>query len=64
MELWQEMWVGERPLCAGETAEAALLLGQAQVQAFIFSQETDLSSRHLRSFPHRGEVACREYSDN
>jgi hypothetical protein len=35
------------------TAEATKLLGQAQVRAFFFSQEADLSSRYLHSFPFR-----------
>jgi hypothetical protein len=31
-----------------------------ELQAFIFSQEAELISRPLRTFPARGELACRE----
>jgi hypothetical protein len=40
-----------------QTAEATQLLGQAPFQSSIFSQEADLSSRNLHTFPARGEVA-------
>jgi hypothetical protein len=46
-----------------QTAEATHLLGQAVFQAFIFSQEAGLTARYLGTFPARGELACREYSD-
>ena len=46
------------------TAEATHLLGQALFQAFIFSQEAGLNARYLCTFPARGELACREYSDH
>jgi hypothetical protein len=39
-------------------------LGQAAFQAFIFSQEAGLNARHLCTFPERGELAYREYSDH
>jgi hypothetical protein len=32
--------------------------------AFIFKQEAKMSSRHLYTFPARGEVASRESSDH
>ena len=47
-----------------QTAEATHLLGQALFQAFIFSQEAGLNTRYLCTFPARGELACREYSDH
>jgi hypothetical protein len=47
-----------------QDAEATHLLGQALFQAFIFSQEAGLNSRPLCTFPARGELACREYSDH
>jgi hypothetical protein len=34
------------------------------LQSFIFSQEVQLSSRPLCTFPARGELACREFSDH
>jgi hypothetical protein len=46
------------------TAEVTHPLGQAQFQAFIFSQEAGLKTRYLCTFPARGELACREYSDH
>jgi hypothetical protein len=46
-----------------QTAEATHLLGQALFQAFIFSQEAGLNAQNLYTFPARGELACREYSD-
>ena len=46
------------------TAEATNLLGQALCRAFIFSQEAGLNVRPLCTFPARGELACREYSDH
>jgi hypothetical protein len=47
-----------------QTAEATHLLGQALFLAFIFSQEAGLNTRYLCTFPARGELACREYSDH
>ena len=47
-----------------QTKEETHLLGQALFWAFIFSQETDLNARYLCTFPARGELACREYSDH
>jgi hypothetical protein len=47
-----------------QTAEATNLLGQAQFRAFIFSQEAGLKARYWYTFPARGELACREYSDH
>jgi hypothetical protein len=46
-----------------QIAEATPLLGQALFLAFIFSQEAGLNDRTLCTFPARGELACREYSD-
>jgi hypothetical protein len=47
-----------------QNKKATHLLGQALFQAFIFSQEAGLNSRYLYTFPARGELACREYSDH
>jgi hypothetical protein len=47
-----------------QTAEATHLLGQALFPTFIFSQEAGLNARYLYTFPARGELACREYSDH
>jgi hypothetical protein len=47
-----------------QTAEATHLLGQTLIQAFIFSQEAGLNTRPLCTFPVRGELACRDYSDH
>jgi hypothetical protein len=47
-----------------QTAEATCLLGQALFQAFIFIQEAGLNARYLCTFPERGELAFREYSDH
>jgi hypothetical protein len=47
-----------------QTAEATHLLEQALFQAFIFGQEAGLKARYLCTFPARGELACREYSDH
>jgi hypothetical protein len=47
-----------------QTAEATHLLGQALFQTFIFSQEAGLNARYLCTFPEKGELACREYSDD
>jgi hypothetical protein len=47
-----------------QIAQATHLLGQDLFQAFIFSQEAGLNSRYLCTFPARGELACREYSDH
>jgi hypothetical protein len=47
-----------------QTAEITQLLGQALYRAFIFSQEAGLKTRYLCTFPARGELACREYSDH
>jgi hypothetical protein len=46
-----------------QTAEAMHVLGQALFQAFIFSQEAGLNATPQFTFPERGELACREYSD-
>jgi hypothetical protein len=46
------------------SAEATHLLGQALFQVFIFSQEAGMNARYLCTFPERGEIACREYSDH
>jgi hypothetical protein len=46
------------------TTEATQLLGQALFQAFVFCQEAGLNVRYLGTFPARGELACREYSDH
>ena len=40
------------------------LLGQALFRSFIFYQEAGPNSRYLCTFPARGELACREYSDH
>jgi hypothetical protein len=45
------------------TTEATQLLGQALFQAFIFCQEAGPNARYLYTFPERGELACREYTD-
>jgi hypothetical protein len=46
-------------------AEATHLLGQALFQAFIFRKEACLNARYyLCTFPARGELACREYSNH
>jgi hypothetical protein len=47
-----------------QTAEATHLLGQAQFQVFIFTQERGLNARPLCTFPVRGELAFREYSEH
>jgi hypothetical protein len=47
-----------------QTAEATNFLGQALFWAFTISQETGLNTRYLCTFPARGELACREYSDH
>ena len=47
-----------------QTAEAMHVLGQALFQAFIFSQEAGLNAKTLCTFPARGEILCREYSDH
>jgi hypothetical protein len=47
-----------------QATEATHLLGQALFQAFISSQEAGLNARYLCTFPARGELACREYSDD
>jgi hypothetical protein len=47
-----------------QTAEATHLLGQALFQAFIFSQDAGLNARPMCTFPVRGELAYREYSDH
>ena len=49
---------------SAQTAEATHLLGQALFRAFIFSQEAGPNVRYLYTFPSRGELACREYSDH
>ena len=47
-----------------QTSEATHLLGQALFQAFIFTQEAGLNTKYLCTFPSRGSLACREYSDH
>jgi hypothetical protein len=47
-----------------QTAEETHLMGQALFWAFIFSQEAGLNIRYLCTFPARGELACREYTDH
>ena len=47
-----------------QAAEETHLLGKALFWAFIFSQEAGLKARPLCTFPTRGEIACREYSDH
>ena len=47
-----------------QNAEATHLLGEALFQAFIFSQEAGLNAKTLCTFPARGEILCREYSDH
>jgi hypothetical protein len=47
-----------------QTIEATQLLGQALFWAFIFCQEAGPNSRYLCTFPARGELAYREYSDH
>jgi hypothetical protein len=47
-----------------QTAQATHLLGQALFQDFIFSQEAGLNARYLCTFPAKGELDCREYSDH
>jgi hypothetical protein len=47
-----------------QTAEVTHLLGQALFQAFIFNQEAGLNARPMCTFPARGKLACREYSDH
>jgi hypothetical protein len=46
-----------------QTTEATQLLGQALLQAFIFSQEAGPNAKYLCTFPARGKLAFREYSD-
>jgi len=38
--------------------------GTGPVLAFIFFQEAGPNARYLCTFPERGELACREYSDH
>jgi hypothetical protein len=45
-------------------AETTQLLGQALFQVFIFSHKAGPNARYLCTFPARGELACREYSDH
>jgi hypothetical protein len=45
-------------------AKATQLLGQALFQAFSYSQEAGRNARYLYTFPARGKLACREYSDH
>jgi hypothetical protein len=46
------------------TTEGTQVLGQAQFWAFIFGQEAGPNARYLCTFPVRGAIACREYSDH
>jgi hypothetical protein len=43
-----------------QTAEATHLFGQALFRSFIFSQEAGLNTRHLCTFPARGDLAYRK----
>jgi hypothetical protein len=56
-----------------QTTEATQLLGQAEAiqllrqtlfWTFIFIQEAGPNARYLCTFPARGKIACREYSDH
>jgi hypothetical protein len=47
-----------------EQAKLIQLLGQTTFWAFIFGQEAGLNARYLCTFPARGELACKEYSDH
>jgi hypothetical protein len=47
-----------------QTTEETYILGQSLFQAFIFSQEAGLNDRPLCTFPARGDLACREYTDH
>jgi hypothetical protein len=47
-----------------QTAEETHLLGQALFWAFIFSQEAGLNARPQCTFPARGELSYREYSNH
>jgi hypothetical protein len=46
-----------------QTAEETHLLGQVLFGAFIFNLEAGPIARYLSTFPARGELACRKYSD-
>jgi hypothetical protein len=51
---------------AGESVDYrnSKLLGKVLFLAFIFSQEAGPNTRYLCTFPARGELACREYSNH
>ena len=57
------VWTREATQLLGQ-AEVTQFLGQALFQDFIFSQEAGLNARYLYTFPARGELDCREYSDH
>jgi hypothetical protein len=46
------------------TTEGIQILGQALFQDFILSQEGGPNTRYLCTFPEKGELAYREYSDH
>jgi hypothetical protein len=58
--------VSQRPICTGEHVghRSNRTSWTGSLQAFIFSQETELNTRPLCIFPKRGELACRESSDH
>jgi hypothetical protein len=49
---------------SAQCAEATHLLAQALFRSFIFSQKAGLNARPLCTFPARGELAWREYSNH
>jgi hypothetical protein len=49
---------------SAQSAEVTHLLGQALFTAFIFSQKAGLKIRTLCTYPARGELVYREYSDH
>jgi hypothetical protein len=60
-------WITQRLVYTGDrvwTTEARKLLGQTPFQAFIFCEEAGPNAGYLCTFPARGELACREYSDH
>ena len=57
------VWTTEATQLLGQ-AEATQLLGQTLFGAFIFSQEAGPNTKYMCTFPARGDLACREYSDH
>ena len=57
------VWTTEATELLGQ-AELTQLLGQALFQTLVFCQEAGLNARYLGTFPARGELACREYSEH